>query len=78
MLNGFQPMVSRPGEPHDTVNVSEVPGIKIDSAFIGSCTNGRMNDMNKAAAILKNRKVAPGVVLKIVPATDEIWKQCLE
>ena len=73
----FKPMVSRPGEPHDTVNVGEVLGRKIDSAFIGSCTNGRMNDMKKAAAILKNRKVAPGVVLKIVPATDEIWKQCL-
>jgi homoaconitate hydratase family protein/3-isopropylmalate dehydratase small subunit len=73
----FRPMVSRPGEPHDTVNVTEVYGKKIDSAFIGSCTNGRMNDMQKVAAILKNRKVAPGVVLKIVPATDEIWKQCL-
>ncbi|MDP3002714.1 MAG: aconitase/3-isopropylmalate dehydratase large subunit family protein [Bacteroidales bacterium] len=73
----FRPMVSRPGEPHDTVNVTEVYGKKIDSAFIGSCTNGRMNDMQKVAAILKNRKVAPGVVLKIVPATDAIWKQCL-
>jgi 3-isopropylmalate/(R)-2-methylmalate dehydratase large subunit len=74
----FKPMVSRPGEPHNTVNVTEVLGTKIDSAFIGSCTNGRMNDMYKAAAILKNRRVAPGVVLKIVPATDEIWKECLE
>ena len=73
----FRPMVSRPGEPHDTVNVTEVYGKKIDSAFIGSCTNGRMNDMQKVAAILKNRKIAPGVVLKIVPATDAIWKQCL-
>jgi len=73
----FRPMVSRPGEPHDTVNVTEVYGKKIDSAFIGSCTNGRMNDMQKVAGILKNRKVAPGVVLKIVPATDAIWKQCL-
>jgi len=71
-------MVSRPGKPHDTVNVEEVHGIKIDSAFIGSCTNGRMADMQEAAGILKNRKVAPGVVLKIVPATDDIWKQCLE
>src|SRR5664280_1699648 len=75
---GFKPMVSRPGEPHDTVNVSEVTGTKIDSAFIGSCTNGRISDMRKAAAVLKDRKVAPGVVLKIVPATDEIWKQCLK
>jgi homoaconitate hydratase family protein/3-isopropylmalate dehydratase small subunit len=76
-VTAFKPMASRPGEPHNTVNVSEVSGVKIDSAFIGSCTNGRMNDMRKAADILKIRKVAPGVVLKIVPATDEIWKQCL-
>ena len=77
-VSGFKQMVSRPGEPHDTVDVSEVLGRKIDSAFVGSCTNGRMNDMIEVAAILKNRKVAPGVVLKIVPATDEIWKQCLK
>jgi len=37
-----------------------------------------MEDMRAAANILKNRKVAPGVVLKIVPATDEIWQQCLD
>jgi 3-isopropylmalate/(R)-2-methylmalate dehydratase large subunit len=74
----FSPMVSRPGQPHDTVKISEVKGKKIDSAFIGSCTNGRMSDMRKAAEIMRNRKVAPGVILKIVPATDEIWKQCLD
>ena len=77
-VSTFKQMVSRPGEPHDTVDISEVLGRKIDSAFVGSCTNGRMNDMLEVAAILKNRKVAPGVVLKIVPATDEIWKQCLK
>jgi 3-isopropylmalate/(R)-2-methylmalate dehydratase large subunit len=76
-ITGFKPMVSKPGEPHDTVNITELSGIKIDSAFIGSCTNGRMSDMRKTAAILKNRKIAPGVILKIVPATDEIWKECL-
>lgn len=74
----FGPMVSRPGEPHDTVSVTEAYGQKIDSAFIGSCTNGRMEDMYQAASILKNKKVAPGVVLKIVPATDKIWNRCLE
>jgi 3-isopropylmalate/(R)-2-methylmalate dehydratase large subunit len=76
-ISGFRPMVSRPGEPHDTVDISEVQGFKIDSAFIGSCTNGRISDMMEAAAILKERKVAPGVILKIVPATDKIWNQCL-
>lgn len=73
----FRPMVSRPGEPHDTVAVSELPVTKIDSAFIGSCTNGRMEDMRITADILRGRKVAPGVVLKIVPSTDGIWNQCL-
>lgn len=74
---GMKPVISRPGAPHDTVDANELQGIKIDSAFIGSCTNGRMNDMKAAAAILKDRKVAPGVVLKIVPATDSVWKECL-
>jgi 3-isopropylmalate dehydratase small subunit len=77
-ISGFVPMVSRPGEPHDTVDVNKVAGLKIDSAFIGSCTNGRMSDMKMAASVLKNRKIAPGTVLKIVPSTDAIWKECLE
>jgi 3-isopropylmalate dehydratase small subunit len=76
-VSGFRPMVSRPGEPHDTVEVESVIGQKIDSAFIGSCTNGRMSDLRKAAGILAKRKVAPGVILKIVPATNRIWDQCL-
>jgi 3-isopropylmalate/(R)-2-methylmalate dehydratase large subunit len=76
-ISGFVQMVSRPGEPHDAIEISAVEGLKIDSAFIGSCTNGRMSDMRKTAAILKDRKVAPGVILKIVPATDRIWKECL-
>lgn len=74
----FVPMVARPGEPHDTVAMKELPLTKIDSAFIGSCTNGRIEDMRATADILRGRKVAPGVVLKIVPATDAIWKQCLD
>jgi len=77
-LADFRQMVSRPGAPHDTVYVTDLYGQKIDSCFIGSCTNGRISDMQKAADILKGRKVAPGVVLKIVPATDSIWKECLE
>lgn len=76
-LGQFVPRVSKPGKPHDTVHIQEVKKTRIDSAFIGSCTNGRMEDLRKAASILKGKKVAPGVVLKIVPATDEIWQQCL-
>ncbi|MDR2410777.1 MAG: 3-isopropylmalate dehydratase large subunit [Bacteroidales bacterium] len=76
-VSKFQSMLALPGHPHDNVAVESVKGIKIDSAFIGSCTNGRMEDLRIAASILKNKKVAKGVVLKIVPSTDRIWKQAL-
>ena len=77
-VEGLSPQVSRPGHPEDVVPVADVSGAKIGSAFLGSCTNGRMQDMRAAAEILKRRKVAPGVVLKIVPATDRIWQECLD
>jgi 3-isopropylmalate/(R)-2-methylmalate dehydratase large subunit len=77
-ISGLIPLISRPGHPEDVVPVSDVAGTKIDSAFIGSCTNGRYEDLLAAAEILKGRRVAPGVVLKIVPATRAIWQKCLE
>jgi len=76
-FTSFKKRVSRPGAPHDTVPIDDVKKVKIDSGFIGSCTNGRIEDMRAAAEVLKGKKVAPGVVLKIVPSTDEIWQQCL-
>lgn len=77
-IGTFIPAISLPGKPHDVVQVSEVKGTKIDSVFLGSCTNGRLEDLQVAASLLKSRKVAPGVVLKIVPATDEIWRQAMD
>ncbi len=77
-LNGLAPMAARPGHPEDTAPVSKLDGPKIDSAFIGSCTNGRISDLRAAATVLRGRKVAPGVVLKIVPSTDSIWRQALD
>ncbi|OYT29222.1 homoaconitate hydratase [Thermoplasmatales archaeon ex4572_165] len=71
------PQISRPGHPEDVVSADEVKGTIVDSGFIGSCTNGRMEDLRAVASILKGKKIAPGRVLKIVPATDSIWKQCL-
>lgn len=76
-MSKFVQRVSQPGAPHDTVAVEEARKTKIDSGFIGSCTNGRIEDMRATANILKGKKIAPGVVLKIVPATDEVWKQCM-
>ncbi len=77
-IEGIGPMVSRPGHPDDAVPITEVEGQKIDSVFIGSCTDGRFEDMLAAAEILKGKHVAPGVVLKIVPATERVWKKCLD
>jgi 3-isopropylmalate dehydratase small subunit len=77
-IGKFVPMVANPGHPHDDVSVESVKNTKIDSAFLGSCTNGRMEDLRIAGALLKGRKVAPGVVLKIVPTTDAIWREALD
>ena len=76
-INGIGPMVARPGHPDDAVPTSEVASTKVDSVFIGSCTNGRYEDLVAAARVLEGRKVAPGVVLKVVPATDEVWRRLL-
>ena len=76
-ISKFVPMVAKPGHPHDDTSVDSVKGTKIDSAFIGSCTNGRIEDLQIAANILKGKKVAPGVVLKVVPSTDAIWNQAM-
>ena len=77
-ISKFIPRVARPGKPHDTVDVNTIDKVKIDSAFIGSCTNGRIEDLRAAAKVLMGRKIAPGVVLKIVPSTDYVWTQALE
>ncbi len=76
-INDLEPLIARPGHPEDVVPVSEVQGQPVDSGFIGSCTNGRLSDMQSAAALLHNQSIAPGRILKIVPATDNIWKHIL-
>jgi 3-isopropylmalate/(R)-2-methylmalate dehydratase large subunit len=57
--------------------LTEVRGIRIDSGFIGSCTNGRAEDFAAAAAILRGGKVRKGVMLKIVPATRRVYEDLL-
>jgi len=77
-VSDLEPQISLPGNPANVVSLEEVRGVKIHSAFVGSCTNGRYEDMAEVAEILKGRKVADGVVLKIVPSTNRIWQRCLE
>jgi 3-isopropylmalate/(R)-2-methylmalate dehydratase large subunit len=74
---GLEPLVSRPGHPEDVVALTDLAGTPIDSAFLGSCTNGRLEDLAAAARILQDRRVAEGVVLKVVPATDRVWIEAL-
>jgi homoaconitate hydratase family protein/3-isopropylmalate dehydratase small subunit len=76
-VSEFSSRISLPGKPHDTAEIPQ-ERVWIDSAFIGSCTNGRMEDLRAAASILEGRRVAEGVVLKIVPATDRVWHRCME
>jgi len=77
-VDDLGPLISRPGHPEDVVAAEEVQGQKIDSVFIGSCTNGRYEDLILAADTLNHNKVAPGVILKIVPSTDRIWQRALK
>jgi len=77
-ISNLQPMVSIPGAPAETVPVAEVAGTKVDSVFIGSCTNGRREDFEAAAALMGDRSVAPGMMAKAVPATREVFGELLE
>lgn len=70
--------VAYPSLPENTRPAAEGKDIKIDQAVIGSCTNGRMEDMRAAAEILRGRKVHPDVRCIIIPATQNIWRQCAQ
>ena len=76
-VTDLPPMVALPYSPDNVKPVDEVKDVKIDSVFVGSCTNGRIEDMRAVAEILKDNKVADGVMLRIVPATREVWGQML-
>ncbi len=77
-LSKLKNTVSMPSLPSNTRTVDEVKGTHIDQVVIGSCTNGRMKDMRIAAEILKGKKVAPGIRVNIVPATQDIYLQCID
>jgi len=74
----IEPQVAFPHLPENTKNITDVGTITIDQVVIGSCTNGRMEDLRIAAKILRGKKVAPYVRLIIIPATPLIYKQAME
>lgn len=80
-LSEVRPTVAFPHLPGNAKTIDEIEAmepIKIDQVVIGSCTNGRMEDMRRAAAILKGHKVHPDVRVMVIPATQKIYKQCIK
>ena len=77
-LSALKPTVSFPHLPENTKTIDEVGDIPIQQVVIGSCTNGRLSDMRIAAEILKGRHIHPDVRGIIIPATQEIYKDCIK
>ena len=73
--SGIEPLVAIPFSPGNVKPVSEVEGVEIDQAFLGSCTNGRMEDLRAAARILRGRRISDSVRLVVIPASQEILAQ---
>lgn len=78
-LNSLRPTIAFPHLPENTKTIDEITeDIKIDQVVIGSCTNGRIDDLRCAAKVLKDKKVAPGIRCIIIPATQAIYLQAME
>ena len=72
------PTVAFPHLPSNTRPVAEARDVTIDQAVIGSCTNGRLDDMRQAAAVLRGRKVHPDVRCIVIPATQQVYRACID
>ncbi|HUU90762.1 MAG TPA: 3-isopropylmalate dehydratase large subunit [Phycisphaerae bacterium] len=76
-VTGLEPVVACPNLPENTKAVSELSGVRLDQVVIGSCTNGRLSDLEVAAGILRGRQVADGLRCLIFPATPTIEREAL-
>jgi len=77
-VTNMEPQVSSPHSVDNVTPVSEVAEVNIDQAFLGSCTNGRIEDLRLASSLLKGKKVKDGVRMIVVPASQEIYLQALQ
>ncbi len=77
-LSTLEPVVARPHSVDNVQTIRSLPDIEIDQAFIGSCTNGKLDDLHVAAKILDGKKIAEGVRLLITPATRQIFKEAIK
>jgi 3-isopropylmalate/(R)-2-methylmalate dehydratase large subunit len=76
-VSELEPQVALPHSVDNVKSISEIEDIKIDQGFIGSCTNGRLEDLEAAAQILKGKKIAKGIRLIVIPASQEIYLKAL-
>jgi 3-isopropylmalate/(R)-2-methylmalate dehydratase large subunit len=76
-VSRIEPQVAFPHLPSNTKPISQVEDIPIDQVVIGSCTNGRIEDLRVAAQVLRGNKVAPYVRLIVIPATQEVYRQAM-
>jgi homoaconitase/3-isopropylmalate dehydratase large subunit len=77
-VSNLEPQVSLPYAVDNVKPISEIKGIKVEQAYLGSCTNGRLEDLRIAAGILKNRKVHPDTRLLVSPASGEVFRKASE
>jgi 3-isopropylmalate/(R)-2-methylmalate dehydratase large subunit len=77
-VTGMEPVVAKPHLPSNVVPVSKAKNVILDQAIIGSCTNGRIEDLREAAKLLKGKKVSPRVRTIIIPATPLIFRQAMK
>jgi 3-isopropylmalate/(R)-2-methylmalate dehydratase large subunit len=73
----IRPRLAIPDSPADVRDVTDAEGVRIDYAFIGSCTNARIDDLRTAAAILRGKRIAPGVRLVVAPASRQVLTEAL-
>jgi len=76
-VSALAPQVAKPHAVDNVADVTELADVKIDQAFVGTCTNGRLEDLEVAASILKGRSVHPGIKFIIAPASREIYLEAL-
>jgi 3-isopropylmalate/(R)-2-methylmalate dehydratase large subunit len=77
-VGDLEPQVACPSSPGNVVPVSRVGDVPVDQAVIGSCTNGRLEDLRLAAKVIKGHKVAKNVRLIVIPATPLVWRQAMD
>jgi 3-isopropylmalate/(R)-2-methylmalate dehydratase large subunit len=76
-VSKLEPQVAFPHLPENAKPLSQCGNVSIDQSIIGSCTNGRIEDLREAAFVLKCKKVNPNVRLIVIPGTQEIWRQAM-